>query len=116
MGGPLTKDSGDFPQFYEKTSVLVLRLTVFELHFFFFFQAEDGIRDRDVTGVQTCALPISRQGVLAGAGRADAGLVHAPGGPFPRPIQGDPEAVRAVRDRSSARAVRRGDAAAGRGA
>src|SRR5437773_10820923 len=25
---------------------------------FFFFQAEDGIRDRDVTGVQTCALPI----------------------------------------------------------
>src|SRR5207249_5596731 len=27
--------------------------------FFFFFQAEDGIRDRNVTGVQTCALPIS---------------------------------------------------------
>src|SRR6266540_603526 len=27
--------------------------------FFFFFQAEDGIRDRDVTGVQTCALPIA---------------------------------------------------------
>src|SRR6266540_5369400 len=27
-------------------------------YFFFFFQAEDGIRDRDVTGVQTCALPI----------------------------------------------------------
>ena len=26
---------------------------------FFFFQAEDGIRDYDVTGVQTCALPIS---------------------------------------------------------
>ena len=26
--------------------------------FFFFFQAEDGIRDYDVTGVQTCALPI----------------------------------------------------------
>src|SRR5215813_12208782 len=29
------------------------------LVFFFFFQAEDGIRDADVTGVQTCALPIS---------------------------------------------------------
>src|SRR5438067_10106554 len=28
---------------------------------FFFFQAEDGIRDRNVTGVQTCALPISAQ-------------------------------------------------------
>src|SRR5438046_7944919 len=27
--------------------------------FFFFFQAEDGIRDWSVTGVQTCALPIS---------------------------------------------------------
>src|SRR5438067_3013366 len=27
-------------------------------HFVFFFQAEDGIRDRNVTGVQTCALPI----------------------------------------------------------
>src|SRR5690554_7339007 len=28
------------------------------MFFFFFFQAEDGIRDADVTGVQTCALPI----------------------------------------------------------
>src|SRR2546422_8388645 len=28
------------------------------LFFFFFFQAEDGIRDVAVTGVQTCALPI----------------------------------------------------------
>src|SRR5438067_4218492 len=30
----------------------------FIIVFFFFFQAEDGIRDRNVTGVQTCALPI----------------------------------------------------------
>src|SRR2546428_13900184 len=29
--------------------------------FFFFFQAEDGIRDLIVTGVQTCALPILRE-------------------------------------------------------
>src|SRR5207248_3732680 len=28
------------------------------MKFTFFFQAEDGIRDRTVTGVQTCALPI----------------------------------------------------------
>src|SRR5205807_4233396 len=28
-------------------------------NYFFFFQAEDGIRDYKVTGVQTCALPIS---------------------------------------------------------
>src|SRR5690349_23954304 len=32
------------------------------LKFFFFFQAEDGIRDLYVTGVQTCALPISGRG------------------------------------------------------
>src|SRR2546430_8065454 len=29
------------------------------IYVFFFFQAEDGIRDLTVTGVQTCALPIS---------------------------------------------------------
>src|SRR5699024_8254164 len=33
--------------------------------FIFFFQAEDGIRDRNVTGVQTCALPILHGGILA---------------------------------------------------
>src|SRR5437667_4914704 len=36
--------------------------TDFLFFFVFFFQAEDGIRDRDVTGVQTCALPIYRGG------------------------------------------------------
>src|SRR3989337_3319742 len=30
------------------------------VHVLFFFQAEDGMRDATVTGVQTCALPISR--------------------------------------------------------
>src|SRR5207248_8153579 len=34
---------------------------------FFFFQAEDGIRDRTVTGVQTCALPIFGAGVMGSA-------------------------------------------------
>src|SRR5262249_59113626 len=32
--------------------------TLLFYRFFFFFQAEDGIRDWSVTGVQTCALPI----------------------------------------------------------
>src|SRR5882762_5074036 len=32
----------------------------FVIFYFFFFQAEDGIRDSSVTGVQTCALPICR--------------------------------------------------------
>src|SRR3989442_4860387 len=38
--------------------------------YLFFFQAEDGIRDADVTGVQTCALPIwpRRGGVYTYAG------------------------------------------------
>src|SRR6266568_5523934 len=39
----------------------ILRLCVCDLSFIFFsffFQAEDGIRDGTVTGVQTCALPI----------------------------------------------------------
>src|SRR5689334_23807217 len=47
--------------------------------FFFFFQAEDGIRDGTVTGVQTCALPILA-GLLAGASVAQAGA------PAPRPL------------------------------
>src|SRR6266498_5095293 len=33
-------------------------------HSLFFFQAEDGIRDADVTGVQTCALPISDRALV----------------------------------------------------
>src|SRR6266540_4405660 len=54
--------------------------------FFFFFQAEDGIRDRDVTGVQTCALPICGRG--AGALPEREGGLHvaaddAPAGSAP---------------------------------
>src|SRR5699024_11858159 len=37
----------------------------------FFFQAEDGIRDRNVTGVQTCALPIWKRHI---AGRFDKNI------------------------------------------
>src|SRR2546427_6730255 len=35
---------------------------------FFFFQAEDGIRDLTVTGVQTCALPICQGGGICDVG------------------------------------------------
>src|SRR5256886_9510339 len=38
---------------------LLAMTSVSALYVFFFFQAEDGIRDLTVTGVQTCALPIS---------------------------------------------------------
>src|SRR5436305_10010164 len=44
---PVRMDNGDVEMF-----------TGYRVHFF--FQAEDGIRGADVTGVQTCALPISR--------------------------------------------------------
>src|SRR5256885_16277736 len=50
--------------------------------FFFFFQAEDGIRDYKVTGVQTCALPIWVPAVLDQDGRvlveADVRAVRTP--------------------------------------
>src|SRR6266516_5893895 len=36
----------------------ILSVDEIVIYHFFFFQAEDGIRDRTVTGVQTCALPI----------------------------------------------------------
>src|SRR5207249_5816132 len=44
-----------------------------------FFQAEDGIRDRNVTGVQTCALPISsfEQGTQITVSTADVDGINA---------------------------------------
>src|SRR3989440_9573292 len=45
--------------------------------FFFFFQAEDGIRDLIVTGVQTCALPILAR--YEGDGRDSGKLAYEPG-------------------------------------
>src|SRR5699024_11884420 len=48
---------------------------------YFFFQAEDGIRDRNVTGVQTCALPIFLH-IRLRTKKGDASQVHL--------ISGDP--------------------------
>src|SRR5437870_7365620 len=45
---------------------------------FFFFQAEDGIRDGHVTGVQTCALPILARFNLTQAGRAKRAFIGLP--------------------------------------
>ena len=58
---------------------LILFVKVYYLFiFFFFFQAEDGIRDWSVTGVQTCALPIWQKGgvVPSGAPPAASGLYY----------------------------------------
>src|SRR5437660_3671137 len=91
---------------------------------FFFFQAEDGIRDGHVTGVQTCALPISEPlppphlvgeraralDVLAGGGLvcASAAAVAEPLPPpdqRPEPIQLTPGAELSLEDRSEERRV-----------
>src|SRR3712207_8033013 len=47
------------------------------LCFFFFFQAEDGIRDMGVTGVQTCALPICRPNPRDHGGRGTPRTIPA---------------------------------------
>src|SRR2546427_11994229 len=68
---------------------------------FFFFQAEDGIRDLTVTGVQTCALPISCAG--------HAGRAHAPGQRIaadpPGGCRGHRHPARGLRPRSEERRV-----------
>src|SRR5258708_18153227 len=52
---------------------------------FFFFQAEDGIRDDLVTGVQTCALPICQSSRADGAHRSAADA-REPAEPFGRDV------------------------------
>src|SRR5207244_10127788 len=47
------------------------------LYFFFFFQAEDGIRDDLVTGVQTCALPIWRGSTVSASAEGSAKMARA---------------------------------------
>src|SRR3989475_7051902 len=82
----------------------MLALCVCVVDFFFFFQAEDGIRDLTVTGVQTCALPISfwdwhptRREMIIGTRFGDSQQLHQvklPGGArtqltfFPDPVAG----------------------------
>src|SRR2546425_5616257 len=56
--------------------IIVLRIRLSNI--FFFFQAEDGIRDKLVTGVQTCALPICIDAELLGLAQqpGDVGRVQ----------------------------------------
>src|SRR2546430_13576612 len=90
------------------TCLLIYLLYVFIL--FFFFQAEDGIRDLTVTGVQTCALPISRPQrpstalQPAGPRSATAGAPRAPAAPRPsRPERSTPAPRPARGNRASHR-------------
>src|SRR5688572_346875 len=56
-------------------------MTVSFVFVFFFFQAEDGIRDLTVTGVQTCALPISGPGSVDGSRNTQGRVRDLVGGP-----------------------------------
>src|SRR5256886_2041601 len=64
---------------WERMTIQVVSSTRIGSYVFFFFQAEDGIRDLTVTGVQTCALPI-----YAAAGRALGPAFRGRGVPPPR--------------------------------
>src|SRR5688572_30872217 len=78
-------------------SFCIVLCLLFFVFFFFFFQAEDGIRDLTVTGVQTCALPISRPGDRDGPHRrhrcAEA-TVRVVGPPAPAEAEGALERAR----------------------
>src|SRR5262249_56283908 len=58
---------------------------------FFFFQAEDGIRDWSVTGVQTCALPISASASSAHDQRRRAGRSAADETPWSEEADAAPD-------------------------
>src|SRR2546429_4292188 len=55
---------------------------------YFFFQAEDGIRDVAVTGVQTCALPISRGEFEIGIQQTNI-MMGMPGTDYVGPVPGE---------------------------
>src|SRR6266487_3428160 len=69
--------------------------------FFFFFQAEDGIRDGRVTGVQTCALPILPLLALAWVLRNPAVSVALTGCRSPREIEENVRALDVALDAST---------------
>src|SRR3989449_11345689 len=71
------------------------------VYFFFFFQAEDGIRDVAVTGVQTCALPISGPAGWRALARPPRGTLATAGRP---PAPGSRETGRAWDARARGRA------------
>src|SRR5256885_11501587 len=72
----------------------------------FFFQAEDGIRDYKVTGVQTCALPISTARGPAGRSRRPCPGLPAPPGHSRRVFGRDGAGGHAGRPRHTAAAGR----------
>src|SRR5260370_8426577 len=87
--------------------------------FFFFFQAEDGIRDSSVTGVQTCALPISYASLHRRSIRATACLGQRVGRDLLAGCQGRAQALLLLlrasdKNRIGAERLDRGDKRRGR--
>src|SRR5256886_8728453 len=96
---------------FRVASFLFFHLLFSVFFVFFFFQAEDGIRDLTVTGVQTCALPISverERDELLGYVRAARPCRGVPGaasghrtGATVRPCRRDERACPGERDRGA---------------
>src|SRR2546427_6869554 len=63
------------------------------MFFCFFFQAEDGIRDLTVTGVQTCALPISSYGTWSTSKRWPTIRIMMPRSPLQKPPETDSQSI-----------------------
>src|SRR5256886_10933652 len=57
--------------------LVIVAMPFLLMRYIFFFEAEDGIRDLTVTGVQTCALPISRRLQLGAVGGGQVEQVAA---------------------------------------
>src|SRR2546425_8140674 len=97
------RDSG------HELEVILIDSVLSRIVYFFFFQAEDGIRDKLVTGVQTCALPICHR--LHGGYPAEPGAPRPASGAVPsRPVAPRPDgraAARADADRKEVRPSRR---------
>src|SRR2546430_2810492 len=75
----MTTNCRDSTALWQRTVAMRLR-SIYVGSIFFFFQAEDGIRDLTVTGVQTCALPISSgRRRLARSAPADASPTRCTG-------------------------------------
>src|SRR2546421_5428067 len=72
-----------------------LPIRIVDMCYFFFFQAEDGIRDLIVTGVQTCALPIFD--------RFSFGTIHIDGEAYHQDIVIDRGEVRVRKKKPSKR-------------
>src|SRR3989454_5818707 len=93
--------------FSRSNDVSINRLLESDISFIFFFQAEDGIRDYKVTGVQTCALPICAHAEETPLPRLECSDEQRAGGDGLRPqVRGDlpaprPHLVRGVVDGST---------------